>query len=168
MTEYLDLIREGTGGNRCDVTPVFADAAAFTELLDDLVALVGALEFDLVAGIDALGFILGGAFAARTGKGFVAVRKGGKLPAPADRITFVDYTGDSKQLEVRADSDWPGRRILLVDEWIETGAQVRAALHLLRAKGATVVAVATVHCDENELTRALAGDVAILALRRGR
>ena len=57
---YLALIDRDTSGNRCDVTPLFGDYAAFSALVDDLAALVEPLAFDVVVGIDALGFILGG------------------------------------------------------------------------------------------------------------
>ena len=122
MKDYLRLIDTHTRGPRCEVTPLFADAAAFAELVSDLVAPFDAVKIDLVAGIDALGFILGTAIAIRLGKGFIPIRKGGKLPVQADRVDFVDFTGQSKSLELRAGAVQPGVKILLVDEWIETGA----------------------------------------------
>ena len=81
------------------------------------------------------------------------MRKGGKLPVEADRIEFCDYTGNSKQLEIRRDILTPGQRVLIVDEWIETGAQVSAAISLIEGQGAVVVGIATIHMDENERTR---------------
>jgi len=122
MKDYLRLIDTHTRGPRCEVTPLFADAAAFAALVSDLVAPFDAVKIDLVAGIDALGFILGTAIAIRLGKGFIPIRKGGKLPVQADRVDFVDFTGQSKSLELRAGAVQPGVKILLVDEWIETGA----------------------------------------------
>src|SRR5689334_9465137 len=98
---YLALIDHETSGNRCDVTPLFADYAAFSAMVDDLAALVEPLAFDAVAGIDALGFILGTALALRTQVGFVPVRKGGKLPVAVDSAECVDYTGQRKTLELR-------------------------------------------------------------------
>ena len=83
---YLALIDHQTNGQRCDVTPLFADYAAFSALVDDLAALVEPLAFDVVAGIDALGFILGAALALRTHTGFVPIRKGGKLPVAVDAL----------------------------------------------------------------------------------
>jgi adenine phosphoribosyltransferase len=145
-----------SGVGRYDVTPIFADAAAFSALLDDMLAACADLEFDLVAGIDALGFALGAGLAARSGKGFLPVRKGGKLPVPADRMEFVDYTGERKSLEIRHDAITPGQRMLLVDEWIETGAQVAAAIALIERQGGVVAGVVTLHMDECERTRDLA------------
>jgi len=117
---YLALIDRKTSGNRCDVTPLFADYVAFS-------ALVEPLAFEVVVGIDALGFILGAVLALRTHVGFVPVRKGGKLPGAVDSAECVDYTGQPKTLELRRDALEPGTRVLLVDEWIETGVQVGAA-----------------------------------------
>jgi len=148
MSGYLRLIDRDTTGGRCDVTPLFADPEAFARLLDDLTRQFAGTEFDLVAAVDALGFILRTAVALRTGKGLVVVRKGGKLPVPADVAEFVDYTGRPKSLELRPDAVARGSRVLLVDEWVETGAQVRAAISLIEGRGGVVVGVASINIDE--------------------
>ena len=95
-----------------------------------------------MAGTDALGFIVGTAVALRLGVGFVPLRKGGKLPVRKETAEFRDYSGAEKALELRAEP-WPrGTRVLLVDEWIETGAQARAAVELIeRAGGGSFVLV---------------------------
>lgn len=155
--EYLKLIDTQTEGSRCDVTPLFADHRAFAALLDDFVALLYEVDFDVIAGIDALGFILGAALALWTHKGFVPVRKGGKLPVPVDMVEFVDYSGESKALELRRDAIAPGSRVLIVDEWIETGAQVAAAVRLIEGQGGVVAGIGTIHVDDNETTRTRLG-----------
>lgn len=155
MTDYLRLIDTHTPGPRYDVTPLFADAAAFSSLVADLGARFDGLPFDLVAGIDALGFILGAGMALQAGKGFLAIRKGGKLPVPVTAQEFIDYTGQRKLLEVRADALKPGTRVLLVDEWIETGAQALAAITLIERQGGIVVGIAAINIDVNEHTRPL-------------
>jgi adenine phosphoribosyltransferase len=152
---YLALIDYQTNGQRCDVTPLFADYAAFSALVDDLAALVEPLAFDVVAGIDALGFILGAALALRTRTGFVPIRKGGKLPVAVDVAECVDYTGQRKTLELRWDALKPGTRVLVVDEWIETGAQVRAAIQLIERQGGVIAGIASLHMDDNEQTEPL-------------
>ena len=152
---YLHLIDHATQGPRCDVTPLFSDYQAFTALLDDLIQRLGAIEFDIVAGIDALGFILGTALALRTQTGFLPIRKGGKLPVTTDRVSFVDYTGQQKSLELRRDVVTPGIRVLVADEWIETGAQVGAAIRLLEAREAIIAGVISIHLDSNEKTASL-------------
>lgn len=152
---YLALIDHETNGARCDVTPLFADYVAFSALVDDLAALVEPLTFEVVAGIDALGFILGAALALRTHTGFVPIRKGGKLPVAVDSAECVDYTGQRKTLELRRDALKPGMRALVVDEWIETGAQVRAVIQLIEGQGGVIAGIASLHMDENEATEPL-------------
>ena len=151
--EYVNLIDIRTTGPRYDVTPLFADGAAFSAAVDDLLALIGEAPWEVAAGIDALGFILGAALALRAHKGFVPIRKGGKLPVAADSIEFVDYTGTRKALEIRRDAIQPGTRALVVDEWIETGAQVATAIQLIEGRGGVVAGIATIHIDDNQRTR---------------
>ncbi len=162
MIDYARFIVDGRPGTRCDVTPLFADGEAFSTLVGDLSERAAHFEYDLVAGIDALGFILGAAIAAHTGKGFVAIRKGGKLPVDADRAEFVDYTGTAKSLELRLAAFPPGSRVLLVDEWIETGAQVRASIALISRQGGSVAAIACVNCDDSPATAGLRAGLVIL------
>lgn len=80
--DYLQLIDMDTAGNRCDVTPLFADYEAFTALVNDLAAPFVDVDIDLVAGIDALGFVLATAVSIHLRKGLLTIRKGGKLPVP--------------------------------------------------------------------------------------
>jgi adenine phosphoribosyltransferase len=155
MKDYLRLIDTETGGPRNDVTPLFADHEAFANLVEDLLEGFAGIPFDLVAGIDALGFILGSAMAVKAGKGLVPVRKSGKLPVAVDRVTFVDYTGEEKALEIRHDAIEEGIRVLVVDEWIETGAQIGAAIELIEGRGGIVVGIASIAMDENARTETL-------------
>ena len=89
---YVPLIETGFSGSRTDVTPVFADPASFSALINDLTRPFSEIEIDLVAGIDALGFILGAAIAIKLGVGFIPIRKGGKLPGAVDSKEFFDYS----------------------------------------------------------------------------
>ena len=155
MKEYLILIDTHTSGPRCDVTPLFTNPQAFAALVADLCAPFEASEIDSVAGIDALGFILGTAMAIRLGKGFIPIRKGGKLPVAVSRAEFVDYSGQPKTLELRQGSIQPGQKVLVVDEWIETGAQVEAAVRLVEEAGGAVVGIATINMDDNSRVRRL-------------
>jgi len=155
MVDYLHLIDTDTKGQRDDVTPLFADSRAFSALIADLAIPFQDIEIDFIAGIDALGFILGAALSQYLKKGFIPIRKGGKLPVVVDSISFVDYSSQKKSLEMRADAVHRGARLLLVDEWIETGTQVSAAIKLIEGQGGVIVGIAAINIDVNDLTQAL-------------
>lgn len=152
MNNYLRLIDTNTTGPRYDVTPLFGDYEAFAALVEDLARPFVGAACDYVAGIDALGFILGAAVALRLQKGFVPIRKGGKLPVAVQRIAFVDYSGETKSLEIRPDALPPGQKVLLVDEWVETGAQMQAAVRLIERLDCVVIGVAAISIDDNAAT----------------
>jgi len=155
MQCYMELIDRDTKGKRYDVTPLFADADAFAELVDDLIRQSDGLVFDTVAGIDALGFILASALAIHLKLPLVPIRKGGKLPVEVDVETFVDYTGKEKSLEVRNDAFENAQRVLLVDEWVETGAQIGTAIALIERQGAAVAGVLAMNISDSERIRGL-------------
>jgi adenine phosphoribosyltransferase len=95
--------------------------------------------FDKVAGIEARGFILGGALAHQLSAGFVPVRKKGKLPHETVRIAYsLEYGLD--EMEVHKDAVKPGEKVILVDDLIATGGTAEAAVKLLREIGADVIA----------------------------
>lgn len=164
MKDYLELVDTSTSGNRYDVTPLFGNFQAFSALLDDLLVLCRELEYDTIAAIDALGFILGAALAVRAEKPLVAIRKGGKLPVEVHSTSFVDYTGNEKSLEIRQDVLAPLTRVLLVDEWVETAAQIKAAISLIEGQGAKVAAVLSICIDDNETVRELRGRYPLLSI----
>jgi adenine phosphoribosyltransferase len=145
-----------TGSGRYDVTPIFADVDAFDELVADLAVACAPLLPNLVVGIDALGFIVGTAVARALHLGFVPLRKGGKLPVSVVQESFNDYSGTTKVLELRAGALGPQHHVLIVDDWIETGAQVSAAIRLVEHAGARVAGVTAIHMDSNESTKSLA------------
>ncbi|WP_409434314.1 adenine phosphoribosyltransferase [Mycobacterium sp. SMC-14] len=125
-----------------DLTPVFADAAGLAAVTDALArAAAGA---DLVAGIDARGFLLAGAVADRLGVGALAVRKGGKLPPPVLSERYQLEYG-SAVLEIPADGlELAGRRVVILDDVLATGGTLAATQRLLCRAGAEVVAAAVV------------------------
>ena len=156
--DYLRLIdRSKLHYKRSDVTPIFAEPAAFAALVNDLVApwTNDQPPVGRVVGTDALGFILGTALALRLGVGFVPVRKGGKLPVLHERTSYRDYSGIEKTFELRA-RPWPaGTRVLLVDDWIETGATAKAAVELIERAGGVVAGIAAIAFRKNEKTSEL-------------
>lgn len=122
------------------------------------------VRFDRVAGLDALGFVMATAFAVDARKGFVPIRKGGKLPVSVRQAKFKDYSGTAKKLEVGRGVFRRGEWILIVDDWIETGAQVKAAIRLVEASGAKVSAILCLHADRNRRTEWLFSKYKILSL----
>ncbi|MGV9680908.1 adenine phosphoribosyltransferase [Nocardia sp. NPDC003482] len=125
-----------------DLTPVFADASGFHAIVDCLGGVAG--EVDIVAGVDARGFLLGAGVAAALGTGVLAVRKAGKLPPP---VISREYTLEygSAALEIPADGvELAGRRVLLLDDVLATGGTLAAAAELFRDAGAEVVAAGVV------------------------
>jgi adenine phosphoribosyltransferase len=123
-----------------DITPVLADRAAFTNLIDDLAGpFVG--RVDKVAGIEARGFILATPVAEELRTGFIPIRKPGKLPWDVVREDYeLEYGRDA--LEIHQDAVTPGDRVLLVDDVLATGGTAAAAVRLLRRIGAEVVGLA--------------------------
>ena len=153
--DYLNEIDTKTTGNRYDVTPLFSNYQNFNALINDLVSQVPPNTIDIVACIDALGFILGTAIAQKLEVGVLAIRKGGKLPVDTDQIEFRDYSGLLKKLEMRRDILTNDMSVLIVDEWIETGAQINSAVKLIEDQGAVVMGVMTIRMDDNEATRSI-------------
>jgi adenine phosphoribosyltransferase len=122
-----------------DITTLLADARAFRRAVDELVQPWAGLKVDKVAGIEARGFILGGAVAHQVSAGFVPIRKKGKLPHNTVRIAYsLEYGID--EMEMHVDAIQPGERVILVDDLIATGGTAEGAVKLLRQIGANVLA----------------------------
>ncbi|WP_375454630.1 adenine phosphoribosyltransferase [uncultured Methylobacterium sp.] len=122
-----------------DITTLLSDPRAFRRAVDALVHPFAGGRIDQVAGIEARGFILGGAVAHQLSSGFVPVRKKGKLPHKTVSIAYtLEYGSDA--LEIHVDAIKPGDRVLLIDDLIATGGTATAAVNLLRQIGAEVVA----------------------------
>lgn len=123
-----------------DFMPVLADSRANHLLNQALIKAlpVGVDDFDTIAGLEARGFLIGPAMAELTGKGFVAVRKAGKLP-PDTYAEDYSLEYGSACIEIERDSIHEGERILLVDDLIATGGSALAARKLIEQAGGTVV-----------------------------
>jgi adenine phosphoribosyltransferase len=122
-----------------DITTLLGDARAFRRAVDELVQPWAGSKIDKIAGIEARGFILGGALAHQVSAGFVPIRKRGKLPHTTVRIAYsLEYGVD--EMEMHVDAIHPGERVILVDDLIATGGTAEGAVKLLRQIGANVVA----------------------------
>jgi adenine phosphoribosyltransferase len=121
-----------------DITTLLEDATGFQQTIKELVDPLRDVQVDRVAGIEARGFILGGAIAQQLSVGFVAIRKKGKLPWSTHSVEYeLEYGTD--EMEVHVNSISPGDRILLVDDLIATGGSACAAVELIRRSGGVVV-----------------------------
>jgi len=126
-----------------DITTLLIDPRGLRAAIDALVLPFLKTPIDLVAGIEARGFILGGAVAHELNKGFVPVRKKGKLPHKTIGQEYqLEYGVDA--VEIHADAIAPGQRVLLVDDLVATGGTAEAAAELVRRSGGELVAAAFV------------------------
>ena len=124
-----------------DISTLLADPAGFRHAVDELVRPLAGLGVSKVAGIEARGFILGGAVAHQLAAGFVPLRKQGKLPHHTRTVEYaLEYGTDA--MEMHLDAVEPGERVLLVDDLIATGGTALAAVDLLRQGGAQIVGAA--------------------------
>ncbi|HEY4535891.1 MAG TPA: adenine phosphoribosyltransferase [Enteractinococcus sp.] len=124
-----------------DITPLLADGSALHAVCQQLLTQTDA-SFDVVAGIEARGFIFAGAIAAIANRGMIPIRKVGKLPQVAHHITYAKEYGVD-QLEV-SPALQPGMRVLLIDDILATGGTLQASAELVAATGAVVTAVGVV------------------------
>jgi adenine phosphoribosyltransferase len=121
-----------------DVTSVIQDPDGLKLAVDGLVKLLDGVEFDLIAGPESRGFIFGMPVAYLLGKGFVMVRKKGKLPRETVSRSY-DLEYGTATIEIHKDAVQPGQRVVLVDDLIATGGSAEAACKLIEELGGTVV-----------------------------
>ncbi len=121
-----------------DITTLLNDPRGFRKTVDELVQPYAGIRIDKVAGIEARGFILGGAVAHQLSCGFIPVRKKGKLPFTTISQSYaLEYGTD--QVEIHVDAVRPGENVLLIDDLIATGGTAEAAIKLIRIAGGNVV-----------------------------
>src|ERR1700716_3955544 len=122
-----------------DITTLLGDARAFRRAVDELVQPWAGMKIDKVAGIEARGFILGGAVAHQVSAGFIPIRKKGKLPHKRVSIAYsLEYGLD--EMEMHEDAVVSGERVILIDDLIATGGTAEGAVGLLKKIGTDVVA----------------------------
>lgn len=126
-----------------DITTLIADPVGFRASVDGLLLPFLSSHIDHVVGIEARGFILGGAVAHELGRGFIPIRKKGKLPSKTIGQDYqLEYGVDT--MEIHADAIEPGDRVLLIDDLIATGGTAEAAAKLIAASGGELVAASFV------------------------
>lgn len=126
-----------------DVTTLFADARGFRMAIDQLLHPYAGIPIDKVVGLEARGFILGGALAHQLSTGFVPIRKKGKLPGAVISEAYQLEYGEAV-MEVHDDALKPGERVLILDDLLATGGTAEAGIKLCRRLGAEVIGCAFV------------------------
>ena len=152
---YLNIMSPNTKGGKfawLDPTSIYINGDAFHDLLDDLVADLEPVTCDVVGGLDAMGFVLGSALATRLGVGFLPIRKAGKLCVDTDSATFSNYSGRTQDMEMRKPAFATGTKVLLVDQWIETGGTMDGAIRLVQQQGGKIAGLVAIAMEDNEKT----------------
>lgn len=126
-----------------DITTLLKDRKAFSAAVDLIAGEFSKSKIDYVVGVEARGFIFGGALAQKLHLGFIPVRKKGKLPWKTKAITYnLEYGSDT--LEIHADALKPKDKVLIIDDLLATGGTVKAVADLLEAQGAKIIGIAFV------------------------
>ena len=140
---------------RYDLLPVFKDMDLFTEIIKNLSAPYAG-KIDYVAAPEAIGWIMGSAIARELDVGFIPLRKKDRLPYPKEVLisqSYIDYSDKEKTLEIKNGYVKAGDKILIVDEWVETGVTLRCCMNLLEKFDCTIVGLATIGIDYRESTK---------------
>ena len=158
---YLNIMSPNTKGEKfawLDPTSIYINTNAFIDLLDDLLDDLEEIDCDVIAGIDAMGFVLGSALAARLRKGFLPIRKAGKLCVDTKKVDFVNYSKRNQFMEIRFPAFEVGTKVIIVDQWVETGGTMGAAIKLIEQQGGLVKGVIALAIEENDNTKKLRND----------
>ena len=158
---YLNIMSPNTKGEKfawLDPTSIYINTNAFIDLLDDLLDDLEEIDCDVIAGIDAMGFVLGSALAARLRKGFLPIRKAGKLCVDTKKVDFVNYSKRNQFMEIRFPAFEAGTKVIIVDQWVETGGTMEAAIKLIEQQGGLVKGVIALAIEENDNTKKLRND----------
>ncbi len=149
--DYKDYIRGQKGQKRVDMTLLFKNLQIFESLIKDMIDPFKDAKIDKVAAIDAMGFIFGTSVAKALDVGLALIRKRNTIAWSVKSNEFSDYSGITKELEIADDAVQPGDHILIIDDWSETGTQLRTAIKLVEQAGGIVSGASLVHIDEKVL-----------------
>jgi len=145
---YKICLRPGKGAT--DITPLLNNGEVYGGLIDELIGKFKGIRIDKVVCIEGRGFLLGAPVAYGMKAGLVPVRVRGKLKNLVYSETFKDYSGEVRELEIHQDAVKNGERVIVVDDWIETGETVKAAIRLVEKCGGSVVGVGAFMDDSSE------------------
>ena len=145
MIEFKKYIREGQG--RSDISSLFLDPAAFQAAIKAMADPFRSSHVSKVVALDALGFVFGSRVAEELKVGLVLFRKEGKVPVEKKTVQFVDYSKTQKAFEVVSGAIGSEDRILIVDEWSETGSQLKAAIALVKQCQGAVAGISCFNVD---------------------
>ena len=152
---YLKLMAPNTKGEKfawLDPTSIYINGEAFHDLLDDMIHELEGVTVDVVAGLDAMGFVLGTGLASRLSVGFLPIRKAGKLCVDTDKVEFNNYSGRTQNMEMRLPAFAAGTKVLLVDQWVETGGTMDGAIRLIERQNGVVAGMVAIAIEDNERT----------------
>ncbi|PWU24192.1 adenine phosphoribosyltransferase [Candidatus Cerribacteria bacterium 'Amazon FNV 2010 28 9'] len=147
---FKEYLRPGKGAT--DITPLLRDGKAFHALIEAMIAR-SPKDIDLVACTEGRGFILGSAIAYCLHVGIVPLRYPGKLKNATYSKTYIDYSQKEKTLEIHQDAITKKQKVLIVDDWVETGATVKACIYLVEQCGGIVSGILTFIDDTSEATK---------------
>lgn len=142
FTKYIQ------GKGRKDLTLLFSDHDAFQKVVSQMAEPFISSGITKVIGLDALGFVFVAPIAQKLNIGFALLRKEGKVPVEKESISFTDYSNTTKSFEIASNAINTGDQVLLVDEWSETGSQMKAAIELVEKLGAKVIGITCFNIDQ--------------------
>lgn len=141
-----------------DFSTLFVEPEVLSNLVKDLSKPFKKLGVDKIVAPESMGFIVGAAMAMKLKKGFVPIRKGGKLPTVKKHIvssSFTDYTKQKNTFEMNESLINAGDKVLIVDDWIETGGQMKGIIKLLEKQGAEIVGISLLGFNQTKLTKSI-------------
>ena len=149
MIDFKQYVTEG--GGRSDLSLLFADRKAFDAAIQNISEPFRNASINKVVALDALGFLFGSLVAKELGVGLVLFRKEGNIPVEKKIVKFNDYSKSEKVFEVASDAIKASDNVLIVDEWSETGSQIKAAISLVEQCGGVVKGVSCFNIDKSVL-----------------
>jgi len=145
--DYKKYIREKETKNRCDMTLLLGNHQVLNNLIKDMAKPFLSSRVKKVVAIEATGFIFGMGVAQELKAGLCLIRKPNKLAWDTKKTSFTDYTKEKKGFEIASDAILPTENILIVDDWSETGAQLKAAIFLVEQAKGNIVGISCANIE---------------------